>query len=158
MLFIHNAKITIFLKPEEYIGHNELIQKIHELFHKLVPIDFEKEKVAIQEEIVESFENRKIKIYSLEIKKEMHTKTFIKTLKELLREEQCMQILEQKWSRLDDDLFFYIRLDKDAALKDIFELTDSGDCIHIKMHIAAFPKNREVALKIVTEIFDSVSR
>ena len=153
MRYIHNAKITIFLKPEEYIGHTEIIQKVKDLFHKLLPLDLEKEKVLIQEETVESFENRKIKIYSLEFTKEAHTKTFIKTLKGLLKEEQCKKILEQRWSRLDDDLFFYIRLDKEAALKDVFELTDSGDCIHIKMHVAAFPKNRDAALKVVDEMF-----
>ena len=153
MLYIHNAKITIFLKPEEYSGHDELILKVHELFHRLVPIDFGKEKISIQEEIVESFENRKIRIYSLEINKEAHTKAFIKTLKGLLQEEQCKKLLEQRWSRLDEELFFYIRLDKEAALKDVFELTDSGDCVHIKMHIAAFPKNRDSALKVIDEIF-----
>jgi len=154
MLYVHNAKITIFLKPEEYIGHDELKQKVKDLLHKLVPIDFEKEKIAIQEETVESFENRKIKIYTLEFTKEAHTKIFIKTLKQLLREEQCKTILEQKWSRLDEELFFYVRLDKEAALKDAFELTDSGDCVHIKMHIAAFPKNRDAALKVIQEMFE----
>jgi len=153
MRYIHNAKITVFLKPEEYVGSNELVQKVKALFHKLLPIDFDKEKIAITEEQVESFENRKIKILKLEFTKEAHTNIFIKILKELLRAEQCKTLLEQKWSRLDEELFFYIRLDKEAAFKDVFELTDSGDCIHIKMHIAAFPKNRETALKVVTEIF-----
>jgi len=153
MRYIHNAKITVFLKPEEYYNNTVLIQKIKDLFHKLLPIDFDKEKITIIEEQVESFENRKIKIYSLEFTKEAHTNIFIKTLKELLKEEQCETILKQKESRLDEELFFYIRLDKDAALKDVFELTDFGDCIHIKMHVAAFPKNMEAALKVVTEIF-----
>jgi len=152
MLYIHNAKITIFLKPEDYIGNNELIQKVKEVIHKLLPIDFDKEKLSINEEIVESFENRKIKIYTLEFSKEAHTWTFIKTLKSLLREDQCKKLVEQKATRLDEDLFFYIRLDKEAALKDVYELTDSGDCVHIKMHVAAFPKKKEAALKVVEEM------
>lgn len=152
MRYIHNAKITVFLKPEEYYNNPSFVQKIKDLFHKLLPVEFDKEKLAILEEQVESFENRKIKIYTLEFTKEAHTKIFIKTLKDLLT-NQCQTLLEQKWSRLDEELFFYIRLDKETALKDVFELTDSGDCIHIKMHIAAFPKNRETALKTVTEMF-----
>jgi RNA-binding protein len=75
-------------------------------------------------------------------------------LKELIKEDQCKTLREQRWSRLDEELFFYIRLNKEAALKDIFELTDSGDCVHIKMHIAAFPKNRDSALKVVEEMFE----
>ncbi len=104
------------------------------------------------EESVESFENRQIKILTLDISKESHTKIFIKTLKERIGTEQCKKLLEQKWSRLDDELYFYIRLDKKLALNDKYILTDGGDCIHIKLHIAAFPKNREAALKVVEEM------
>ncbi len=153
MKYIHNAKITIFLKPEEYHNSPELIVKIKNIFHKLLPVDFDKEKLAIMEEQVESFENRKIKIFTLEFSKEAHTKIFLKTLKELLGREQCKTIVKQKESRLDEELFFYVRLDKEAALKELFELTDSGDCVHVKMHVAAFPKNREPALKTITEMF-----
>jgi len=153
MRYIHNAKIVVFIKPEEYLGNEELIKKIREIFHKLVQLDFEKEKLSIKEEIVESFENRKIKILTLEISKEAQTNIFIKTLKDLLGTGQCKTVLEQRWSRLDEELYFYIRLDKEAALKEVYELTDGGDCIHIKLHIAAFPKNREKALKVVEEIF-----
>lgn len=154
MRYIHNAKISIFLKPEEYLNDTEIIKNIKDRFHTFLPADFEKEKLSIKEENVESFENRQIKILTLEISKEAHTNIFIKTLKELIGTDQCKTLLEQRWSRLDEELNFYIRLDKEAALKGIFELTDGGDCIHIKMHIAAFPKNRETALKVVEEIFE----
>jgi RNA binding exosome subunit len=154
MRYIHNVKINVFLKPEEYVGNDEILGNIHKIFLKLAPLDLEKEKVHIGEESVESFENRKIKIFTLELHKEAHTNIFIKTLKTLLREEQCKTLLEQRWSRLDEELYFYIRLDKDAALKDVYELTDGGDCFHIRMHIAAFPKNRENALKIIEEMFE----
>jgi hypothetical protein len=153
MRYIHNAKITIFLKPEEYIGNNDLIEKIKNVFYKLVPLDFIKEKLVLNQEIVESFENRKLKIYSLEILKETHTNVFINTLKELLKSEQCKLLVAQKESRLDDDLFFYLRLNKELILKDVVELTDIGDCVHIKMHVAAFPKNKENALNVVSKIF-----
>lgn len=153
MKYIHNAKITIFLKPEEYHSAPELIIKIKNIFHKLLPIDFDKEKIVILEEQVESFENRKIKIFTLEFSKESQTKVFLKTFKDLIRHEQCKTLVTQKESRLDEELFFYVRLDKEAALKEVFELTDSGDCVHIKMHVAAFPTHREPALKTVEEMF-----
>jgi hypothetical protein len=149
---IHNAKISVFLKPEEYVENLELIKTVKNQFNKLIPLDFEKEKISMVEESVESFENRQIKILTLDISKESHTKIFIKTLKERIGTEQCKKLLEQKWSRLDDELYFYIRLDKKLALNDKYILTDGGDCIHIKLHIAAFPKNREAALKVVEEM------
>jgi len=154
MRYIHNAKITVFLKPEEYAKDAGLIKQVRDSMCKLLPLDFDKEKLSITEENVESFENRKIKILALEISKEAHTNVFIKTLKELLGKEQCRTVVSQKESRLDDELCFYIRLDKERMLKDTAaELTDNGDCFHIKLHIAAFPKHKDVALKVVEEIF-----
>jgi len=152
MKYIHNGKITVFLKPEEYFGRPELIENTKKAFHKLLPLDFDKEKLTIKEETVESFENRKIKTYTLEILKEAHATQFVKTLKELLK-PYYETLRAQKSSRLDEDLFFYIRLNKELLMKDIVELTDSGDCFHIRIHIAAFPKNKEAGLKVVDEIF-----
>lgn len=153
MRYIHNISISVFLKPEEYLKDDGLIEAIKDIFHRLLPIDFDKEKIQVTEETVESFEDRKIKILTSGLSKEAHTNIFIKTLKGLIGEGQCKTILDQRCSRLDEELYFYIRLDKTAALKDRYILTDGGDCIHIKMSIAAFPKNREKALKVVEEIF-----
>ena len=149
MKHIYNACITVFLKPEEYVGKEHIIEKYKKVFHKLVPLDFEKEKLVIIEERVESFENRTIKILKLDVTKEAQTNVFLKTLNNLLTKEEKKKILDQRQSRLDEELCFYIRLDKEALLKDVVELTDSGDCFHIKMHVAAFPKKSEAALKVV---------
>ena len=64
-------------------------------------------------------------------------------------------MLEQKESRLDEDLNFFVRIDKEKWIdgKEMF-LTDSGNCFHIKILIAAFPKKRENALKIVEKMFE----
>ena len=130
-----------------------LIASVNEAFRRLLPLDFDKEKMRVAEENAESFEGRKIKILTLEVSKEAHTNLFIKTLKDLIGADQCQTLLEQRWSRLDDELYFYIRLEKDALLENKYILTDGGDCFHIRMHIAAFPKDREKALKVVEEIF-----
>ena len=45
-------------------------------------------------------------------------------------------------------------LNIEELLKEKYSITDSGDCFHIKMHIAAFPKNRESALKVIEKIFE----
>jgi RNA-binding protein len=153
MRYIHNIKISVFVKPEEYKDNIAVIPQLKNKLYEMLPIDFDKQKVSIKEESAESFENRQIKIITLEISKEAHTNMFIKKIKELLGVEQCKKVLEQKWSRLDEELYFYIRIDKEEALKDKYLITDSGNCIHIKMNIAAFPKNRENALKIIEQIF-----
>jgi RNA binding exosome subunit len=129
------------------------MEQIGEAFHTLMPADFDKEKLSIETEIVEGFENRKIQILTLEFSKEAQTNIFLKNLKELLGHDQYLTILDQKESRLDDELYFYIRLNSSELFEGNAILTDSGDCFHIRLTIAAFPKNRLSALKVVEEIF-----
>jgi len=56
-------------------------------------------------------------------------------------------------NRLDDNLDFYLRLLKPGILEDFFELTDSGDCFHVKFNVASFPKNKVVAKQNINKLF-----
>jgi len=47
---------------------------------------------------------------------------------------------------------FYVRIDKDKFLKDKYIITDSGNCIHIKITVAAFPKTKDNAKKEIESI------
>ena len=79
---------------------------------------------------------------------------FLNNLVENLDEEQRKLILSQLESRLDDNLDFFLRFDKEEYLKNNkLKLTDSGNCFHIEMSIAAFPKKREIGMEIVKKIF-----
>lgn len=51
--------------------------------------------------------------------------------------------------RVDGDCFFYLRFDKQLAHAGKLVLTDSGDAIHLKLKVAAYPARREVAVKLL---------
>ena len=71
-----------------------------------------------------------------------------------LDEVQKGTLIRQAESRLDDNLDFFIRFDKESWIKNNkLELTDTGKCFHLRMGIAAFPRKREVALKIISDLF-----
>ena len=70
-----------------------------------------------------------------------------------LDESQKKQILQQAESRLDKNLDFFIRFDKDSWMNEKkLVLTDSGKCFHIKMSMAAFPKKMEIAAALVRKL------
>ena len=57
-------------------------------------------------------------------------------------------------SRLDKNLDLFLRFEKDTWINERkLVLTDSGKCFHLRISIAAFPKNREVALNVVKDLF-----
>jgi RNA binding exosome subunit len=147
MRLIHNARLNVFCKEED----NEEI--ITDKLKELLPVDFEKEKLEIKRRVAQGFESKKIITLEIFFEKERHTKLFLENLNEKLSKEQKELLINQAESRLDEELDFFIRLDKQKLLNNEYWVTDSGDCFHIKMAIAAFPKKRDIALGIIREIF-----
>lgn len=149
-MLAHTICITIFCKPEEDIG------LITEKFLFLIPFDLKKEKIELKKTNATGFNEKKITILEIHLEKESHTNLFLTHLVKKLTDEQKLLIKKQAESRLDDELNFFLRIDKSRLINENrFWLTDNGDCYHIKIKIAAFPKKKEVALKIINKIFSS---
>jgi len=147
-MLAHNICLTVFCKPEEDIG------LITEKLLFLVPFNIKKEKIKLKKTTAFGFNNKKIIISGIYLKKESHTNLFLANLAEKLTDEQKLLINKQAESRLDHELNFFLRLDKGRLVNENkLWLTDRGDCYHIKIKIASFPKKKEVALKIINKIF-----
>ena len=54
---------------------------------------------------------------------------------------------------MDENGNLFLRLSKEKALDDEWEILDGGDSIHLKIKIAAYPAKKEVAIKKISEIF-----
>ena len=146
MKIAHNVKLSVFAYEEE--DAEAIRQKLLEL----VPLDLEQEKLELKQTNATGFQERKIMIYEILLEKERHTTKFLAHLKERLSQDQRSLLLKQAESRLDQDIDFFIRLDKQRLLQDSeFWITDSGDCFHIRISVAAYPANREAGLKVVEE-------
>ncbi|MBN1544755.1 hypothetical protein JW898_04825 [Candidatus Woesearchaeota archaeon] len=146
MKLAHNVKLSVFAHE------GEDLRKISEALKGLCPFDLEKEKVDLKTSVATGFQERKITIFEVFLKKERQTARFLRHLKESISESHLNLIRSQAESRLDSELNFFIRLDKAKLLgENRFYLTDSGDCFHIKISLAAYPANRDAGLKVVEE-------
>lgn len=146
MKLINTVVVRVFAKEDEDYD------AIKSAFLQLFPFDLKEEKIAVEEKSAEGFHDKKIKVISVMIVKDRHTKAVINNVKEKLGRE-VQTLIEQSESRLDDNLDFFIRLDKDRLLSGKYVLTDGGNCVHIKINLAAFPKKREKGLQLVKELF-----
>ncbi|MBR9699407.1 hypothetical protein GOV09_03050 [Candidatus Woesearchaeota archaeon] len=145
---IHHLWLTVYIKPED--DQEDIISNLRKFF----PFDLEKEKLKIESKVATSFEERKITILHVHLKKASHINQFLKHLLLILNQDQKDLMKRQKRSRLDADNHFFIRFDKEKLLSEgQFFITDSGNCFHLKMTIAAFPTTRENALRIIDAIF-----
>ena len=145
MKLANNINVRVFCTEDE--DKNLIVEKLK----LLLPFDLEKEKIRFEEQKAEGFEEKKIYVIRAFLAKDRHINAFIENLVSRLGEEK-KTLLEQLDSRLDDDLNFFIRLDKDMLLKNKFVVTDSGNCYHIKINIAAFPKRREKAVEVLNKL------
>jgi RNA binding exosome subunit len=143
-----SVTLSVFAKPEDDAP------KLKEGLLALAPFTLEEEKLTLQETTAQGFNQRTIHIYSIILLKDRHVNAWLEFLLQKLNHQQRLQLVREAESRLDTDLQFFIRLDKDLWTNDrAMQLTDSGDCYHLKLHVAAFPARRDVALGVVTNIF-----
>ena len=149
MKFANSVKVKVFSHE------GETDSKILESFIELLPLNIEKNKIELKKTQATGFNEKKIKIYEITLTKESHTRQFIENFLEKLWKHKKEILLEQRESRLDQDLDFFIRIDKEKWIegKEML-LTDSGNCFHIKIGIAAFPRKREIAMKIVEKMLE----
>jgi RNA-binding protein len=141
----HSVIISVYCKPEE--DENTILDKLE----RLVPFKLENQ---LHREKVSTFFDRKILVVTASIVKQKEITEFIDHLTHILTSEQQELLINQAESRLDDNLNFFLRLDKKKLVfEDKYWITDGGDCIHIKMNLASYPKKREKGLEIVRAIF-----
>lgn len=143
--------LSVFAKPEEDA------MKLKQGLLALVPFHLEDEKIPFEEQRAQGFNQRTIHVFTLALTKDRHINAFMEFLLGKLNNQQKHQLIAQAETRLDPELMFFIRIDKDLWANDhVLQLTDSGNCFHIKLHVASFPRKREVALDIVTKVFKSM--
>lgn len=156
MKYCHTITVNVFVKPEDILDNPKIKENSKNAIISLLPLDWDIEQIEMQETKVEGFEGRQILIYELKLHKEKETNAFLKNVLSKLSTEQKSILKTEKELRLDENDDFFIRLDKKKLIDGIYELTTSGDCFHIRMNIAAFPKNRKVAMKVIDEIFEKL--
>ena len=150
MKIAHQIKVKVF----SYEKNNEDEKLVLDKFLQLFPFNLKDEKIELKNTNALGLNENKITIFEVALTKEKHTNLFLNNLIKNLDEEQKKFILSQLESRLDNNLDFFLRFDKTEYIQNNkLKLTDSGNCFHIKISVAAFPKKREIASGIVKEIF-----
>ena len=146
MKLAHTVKLSVFAYDTEDAA------RVSAKIAALCPFDLKEENIELKSTSALGFNERKIKIFEIILAKEKHISKFLKNLKDKFSDDPRSLLANQSESRLDSDLNFFIRLDKPRWLdEDRLWITDSGDCFHMRMTVAAFPANREAALKVIKD-------
>ena len=147
MKYAHLIKLTAFSHEYE---NSELIL---DAFLRFFPFNLEDNKIVLKKTAATGFNDKKIGILEIALIKDNLVNQFLKNLLNNMDKNQKQEILNQIESRLDKNLDFFLRFDKDSWINEKkLILTDSGKCFHLNISIAAFPKKREVALNAIRDL------
>lgn len=148
MKYAHSVKLSVFSHQDESKEH------VLESFLRFFPFSIEDSNVCLKKTSAMGFNERKIEILEITLAKSSLISQFLRNLLDNMDESQKKEIMMQIKSRLDKNLDFFMRFGKESWINEKkLILTDSGDCFHIRLSIAAFPKKREIALNLVKGLF-----
>ncbi len=150
MKYAHNVKLSVFSHEDEDSA------KIEQALRNLVPFDLEDKRISVNKTIATGAKDNKIFIFEIFLEKQSHVSKFISNLLSNLSEDQKDLLMRQSGSRLDSELNFFIRLNKTILLdQDLWQITESGNCFHIRITIAAYPAKRDAGLVVVNKMLSS---
>lgn len=150
MNIAHSIRASVFSHEKDNEDSNAILAGLLDFF----PFTLEKEKIIVSKSIAKGFNEKNITSFEVSLSKDRHIRLFLDSLVSRLDEAQKRKILSQAVTRLDNNLDFFLRFDKKTFIESKkLLLTDSGNCFHIRISVAAFPKKRETALLIVNRIF-----
>lgn len=138
---IHNIRYRVFIYENE--DKDEVLEALLNILPTAEP----------EVEEVEGLLEEKMLILTGTISKKRETKEFLNTLIEFIGEEQLVKLYNDLDRKMDEKGNLFLRLSKEKALEEEWEILDGGDSIHLKIKIAAYPAKKEVAIKKIAEIF-----
>ncbi|WP_281162807.1 RNA-binding protein [Methanomethylovorans hollandica] len=94
-----------------------------------------------------------ITIFSIQLTRKHDTMAFSKFVHNNMTSEDLETLQSEMPDRLDDEQVFHLRFDKQEAYMGRVKIVSSSDAITAKVKIETYPKNREMAGKIVEELF-----
>ena len=135
---IHNIRFRVFVYENENL--DELTQAILNIFPD----------AEIEIEEAEGLTENKILILTGVVDKKRHTKEFFNKLLNL-DQDVLDKMVDDFDKKVDDNGNLFLRLLKEDAIDDKITIVDSGDAIHLKIKIAAYPARKEIAIKKLKE-------
>ncbi|MFW5747147.1 MAG: RNA-binding domain-containing protein, partial [Nanoarchaeota archaeon] len=124
MRTIHNIIVSVFVKGDK--------QRHEAALHRLIPFDWEKEKVDVRVQQAEGHEGDVIEIYSIKLHAQRHTRSVFRVLAENIPAQDWGMVYDERRERIGEDGALFIRLDREKLIDGRFRVMDGGDCFHIR--------------------------
>jgi RNA binding exosome subunit len=110
-------------------------------------LDFATGGAEVEETVAEGHHGNPIRVLQASLGRPAEIRAFFARLPP----QDIERLVAEADRRLDDDLFFHLRLDKQEAYRGRLALADHDDVIAVRGKVASFPARRERALPGLVE-------
>ena len=138
---IHNIRYRVFIYENE--DKDEILEALLNILPTAEP----------EVEEAEGLLEEKMLILTGTISKKRETKEFLNNLISSVGEDQLVKLYNDLDKKMDEKGNLFLRLSKEKAAEEQWEILDGGDSIHLKIKIAAYHAKKEVAINKISEIF-----
>jgi RNA-binding protein len=145
---VHHITVSIFCSREAAASQKELLKTV-------LPPDAAIEENVLEPETEGGVFTKEIVEIKAKLTKQPDIKSFAKKVLEGLDEYDRRKIKENLPDYVDDECCLYLRLSKSEAQGGRIVL-EYKDPIHVTFKLAAYPANRENALKSASELLDEM--
>ena len=140
MKLVHNITVSVFIQEPG----------IEKSLHQLIPANWQKLDVRRQE--TQTHDETPMTILSIALHRNRDMQPTVQWLLGGLSEAEKKYCLR----RIDDQSCLYVRLDKLNFLAGQRNFIEGGQCVHVRIKLAAYPSNRDNAMKIFDQLLASV--
>lgn len=148
MKYAHAVKLRAIVSPSR---EEQVKERVKGLLGLPLDVVEEEEDVTFDVDEAEDFSGNELRFVRTSFTATRNTNRVLTSLRDGLSEGDREMIAGQH-DRLDEDLNFHVRLDLDAFLDGAFIVTESGDCLHLRVKVAAYPAKQEKAKAIIREM------
>lgn len=148
MKYAHAVKLRAIVRPDR---EESVKEAMIGLLGRPVSAVLDEEEISFDRDEAEDFSGNDIVFVRTAFEKTRNTNDVLRTLRDNLPEGDRQMVVDQM-DRLDEDLHFHLRLDLDSFLDGAYILTEDGDCLHIRIKVAAYPAKQERAVGVVHEM------
>jgi RNA binding exosome subunit len=111
-------------------------------------------EIKVRRQVLKGHYGNPITSLSFSIKQRGLLRELWSGIAEKLKKEDMERLSSIAPERIDEDCRFYLRFDKQMAYAGLLSLAESGDVVHVRFKVSAFPSKREVVLKLVKEFIE----
>ena len=114
------------------------------------------EEIEIESEEAEGHYGDSKVIFKVDIENRPDIRYFWDRILEMLNDEERDWLKRNAVDRIADDCRLYLRFDKQFLIsEESLRFSDSGDVIHVRINVAAYPAKKDIAVEKIEGFLDS---